>query len=88
MPVQITCNGMEPRHLKRTYGDRFTFWGGGCDTRGISCHAERLIRSGRMYASSSRFGPLVVGSCFSIFTTSWRMLCQRTSAKMFEAVRE
>ncbi len=34
-PVQITCNGMDPRHLKRTYGERFTFWGGGCDTRHI-----------------------------------------------------
>jgi uroporphyrinogen decarboxylase len=34
-PVQITCSGMDPKHLKRTYGDRFTFWGGGCDTQGI-----------------------------------------------------
>jgi uroporphyrinogen decarboxylase len=32
-PVQITCDGMAPGHLKRTYGDRFSFWGGGCDTR-------------------------------------------------------
>jgi uroporphyrinogen decarboxylase len=34
-PVQISCNGMEPAHLKKTYGDRFTFWGGGCDTRQV-----------------------------------------------------
>lgn len=34
-PVQITCKGMDPSHLKQTYGDRFTFWGGGCDTRHI-----------------------------------------------------
>jgi uroporphyrinogen decarboxylase len=26
---------MDPRHLKSTYGDRFTFWGGGCDTRHV-----------------------------------------------------
>ena len=32
-PVQITCNGMDPEHLKNTFGDRLTFWGGGCDTR-------------------------------------------------------
>jgi uroporphyrinogen decarboxylase len=32
-PIQITCRGMEPQHLKSTFGDRFTFWGGGCDTR-------------------------------------------------------
>ena len=34
-PVQITCAGMDPAYLKKTYGDRFTFWGGGCDTRHI-----------------------------------------------------
>ena len=34
-PVQITCNGMEPEHLKKTFGDRLTFWGGGCDTRSM-----------------------------------------------------
>jgi uroporphyrinogen decarboxylase len=34
-PVQITSAGMDPAHLKRTYGDRFSFWGGGCDTRQI-----------------------------------------------------
>lgn len=32
-PVQITCAGMEPRALKQDFGDRFVFWGGGCDTR-------------------------------------------------------
>jgi uroporphyrinogen decarboxylase len=37
-PVQITSAGMDPRHLKRTYGDRFTFWGGGCDTRHMLPH--------------------------------------------------
>ncbi|MFL7811624.1 MAG: uroporphyrinogen decarboxylase family protein, partial [Anaerolineae bacterium] len=34
-PVQITARGMDARHLKATYGDRFTFWGGGCDTRHV-----------------------------------------------------
>lgn len=37
-PVQISCSGMDPRFLKQTYGDRFTFWGGGCDTRDILPH--------------------------------------------------
>ncbi len=31
-PVQISCTGMETRALKRDFGDRLTFWGGGCDT--------------------------------------------------------
>lgn len=32
-PVQCSATGMEPEHLKRTYGDRITFWGGGVDTQ-------------------------------------------------------
>ncbi len=34
-PVQITCRGMEPAALKREFGTRLTFWGGGCDTRDV-----------------------------------------------------
>jgi len=34
-PVQITCRGMDAHSLKTKYGSRFTFWGGGCDTRYI-----------------------------------------------------
>ena len=34
-PVQITCRGMDAAGLKRDFGGRMTFWGGGCDTRDI-----------------------------------------------------
>ena len=34
-PVQISCAGMEPRRLKADFGDRITFWGGGCDTHAV-----------------------------------------------------
>jgi len=34
-PVQINATGMDPRHLKDTYGDRITFWGGGVDTQKV-----------------------------------------------------
>jgi uroporphyrinogen decarboxylase len=34
-PVQITCRGMAPAGLKRDFGSRLTFWGGGCDTRDV-----------------------------------------------------
>jgi len=34
-PVQISCRGMEAAGLKRDFGDRITFWGGGCDTREV-----------------------------------------------------
>ena len=34
-PVQIGAAGMDPKHLKDTYGDRITFWGGGVDTQNV-----------------------------------------------------
>lgn len=34
-PVQTTCAGMKPEHLKERYGNDIVFWGGGCDTRDI-----------------------------------------------------
>ena len=32
-PVQINAKGMDPRHLKMTYGKDLVFWGGGVDTQ-------------------------------------------------------
>jgi hypothetical protein len=32
-PVQCSATGMDPAHLKQSYGDRLTFWGGGVDTQ-------------------------------------------------------
>ncbi len=32
-PTQTSCKGMEPAGLKRDFGDRLCFWGGGCDTQ-------------------------------------------------------
>ena len=32
-PVQCSATGMDPTHLKKTYGDRVVFWGGGVDTQ-------------------------------------------------------
>ncbi len=37
-PVQITCRGMSADGLKRDFGARLTFWGGGCDTREVLIH--------------------------------------------------
>lgn len=34
-PVQITCRGMSAGGLKRDFGSKLTFWGGGCDTREV-----------------------------------------------------
>jgi uroporphyrinogen decarboxylase len=32
-PVQTSAAGMDPALLKRQFGDRIVFWGGGCDTQ-------------------------------------------------------
>jgi len=32
-PVQCSAEGMAAEHLKKAYGDRVTFWGGGVDTQ-------------------------------------------------------
>ncbi|MFW5692901.1 MAG: uroporphyrinogen decarboxylase family protein [Thermoguttaceae bacterium] len=34
-PVQISCAGMDAAGLKRDFGQRITFWGGGCDTHKV-----------------------------------------------------
>ncbi len=34
-PVQCSAVGMDPEHLKRTYGDQIVFWGGGVDTQQV-----------------------------------------------------
>jgi uroporphyrinogen decarboxylase len=34
-PVQISAANMSPEHLKKTFGDKIVFWGGGCDSQHI-----------------------------------------------------
>jgi uroporphyrinogen decarboxylase len=34
-PVQISAENMNPEYLKKQYGDKITFWGGGCNTQQI-----------------------------------------------------
>jgi len=34
-PVQTSAAHMDPRRLKDEFGDRLTFWGGGCDTQTV-----------------------------------------------------
>jgi uroporphyrinogen decarboxylase len=34
-PVQTNCFEMDPAGLKKEFGSRITFWGGGCDTASV-----------------------------------------------------
>jgi hypothetical protein len=38
-PVQTSAANMDPARLKREFGDRLVFWGGGCDTQRVLGHA-------------------------------------------------
>ncbi len=48
-PVQTSAAKMDPRRLKKEFGDKLTFWGGGCDTQQMLPNAtpdeiERHVR--------------------------------------------
>ena len=34
-PVQISAGGMDPKELKKDFGNDITFWGGGVDTQAV-----------------------------------------------------
>ena len=60
-PVQCSATGMEPEHLKATYGDRITFWGGGVDTQRTlpfgtpSEVREQVLRRCEVFATNGGF---------------------------------
>jgi len=34
-PVQVSAKNMNTKRLKEAFGDKITFWGGGCDTQRV-----------------------------------------------------
>ncbi len=61
-PVQVAAEGMDDTaELKRVFGDRLTFWGGGCDTQHVLPHGttEEVRREVRR-----RIGDLAPGGGF------------------------
>ncbi len=48
-PVQISAGNMEPELLKARYGDKLTFWGGGCDCQHVLNlgTAEDVVKNAR-----------------------------------------
>ena len=60
-PVQCSAAGMEPAHLKRAYGERIVFWGGGVDTQktlpfgGPRQVREEVLRRCEIFASRGGF---------------------------------
>jgi len=56
-PVQISCRGMDPVRLKKEFGGRITFWGGGCDTQQVLPLSTPGEVAKHVREMSSIFGP-------------------------------
>jgi uroporphyrinogen decarboxylase len=60
-PVQISAKHMDPTRLKKEFGDKITFWGGGVDTQKIlgACTPEEVsknvVENIRAFASGGGF---------------------------------
>lgn len=60
-PVQVSAKGMDPAHLKKTYGKDLVFWGGGIDTQKTLPYAtteqvrEEVLRLCNIFAKDGGF---------------------------------
>lgn len=60
-PVQVAARGMDPAHLKKTYGKDLVFWGGGIDTQKTLPYAspeqvrEEVLRLCDIFAKDGGF---------------------------------
>jgi uroporphyrinogen-III decarboxylase len=86
-PVQCSAADMDPEALKRTFGDRITFWGGGVDTQktlpfGTPDEVRREVRE-RLRI----FGP-GGGFVFATVHNIQALVPVENIQAMFEAVRE
>ena len=86
-PVQISCRGMNSQCLKETYGDRFTFWGGGCDTHRVLPHGTLDEIKRHVKEQVSIFSP-GGGFVFQQVHNIMANVPAENIIAMFEAVRE
>jgi uroporphyrinogen decarboxylase len=86
-PVQISCRGMEAVGLKRDFGDKITFWGGGCDTREVLSRSTSQEIRQHVLGQIEAFRP---GGGF-VFQQVHNILADvppQNVVAMFDAVRE
>ena len=86
-PVQCSAAGMDPLQLKRRFGDRVTFWGGGVDTQktlpfGTADQVRDQVRE-----RISIFGP-GGGFVFNAIHNVQPRVAVENLVALFEAVRE
>jgi uroporphyrinogen decarboxylase len=68
-PVQISAEGMDPCYLKKTYGERLTFWGGGIDAQHVLPNGTPEEVRGQVRANLEAFMPgggYVFNNCHNI----------------------
>jgi uroporphyrinogen-III decarboxylase len=86
-PVQCSATGMDPEHLKRTYGDSIVFWGGGVDTQQVLPFGtpaevrEQVLRRCEVFAAGGGF-------VFDAIHNVQARTPVANLAAMFEALRE
>ncbi|MBM3288823.1 MAG: methyltransferase [Candidatus Hydrogenedentes bacterium] len=86
-PVQVSCAGMGAAALKRDFGDRITFWGGGCDTQQVVAFATPAEVRQHVLEQVAALGP---GGGF-VFQQVHNILANvppENIVAMYDAVRE
>jgi uroporphyrinogen decarboxylase len=86
-PVQTSAADMEPTRLKREFGDKITFWGGGCDTQSVLPRGSSEEVAAHV---KDRMGILSPGGGF-VFTQIHNIQADvppENIVAMFEAVKE
>jgi uroporphyrinogen decarboxylase len=56
-PVQIAARGMDPAALKKTFGERMVFWGGGIDSQHVLPHSSPEEVRKHVCRNLEAFGP-------------------------------
>jgi uroporphyrinogen decarboxylase len=56
-PVQVSATGMDSKELKQQFGDRMTFWGGGCDSQHVLPHGTEQDVRAEVEKRMSDFAP-------------------------------
>ena len=87
-PVQCSAAGMDPRELKRRFGDRLVFWGGGVDTQKTLPVRHARSRCATRCASGSRSSRRAAASSSAPSTTSRRETPIENLLAMFDVVSE
>ena len=86
-PVQTSCKGMDPTGLKRDFGDRLCFWGGGCDTQTVLIRATPEEVRHHVLERLEIFAP-DGGFVFQQVHNILAMVPPENIVAIFEAVRE